>query len=104
MGFESAGKFMFTAAKKYKLDKSAIAGIICERARNTIRTHFPEFCEGWNVTKFEHGKLTINAENSAAGSALFMQTHELVELMNKQDLPKKIEHIVIGRKITKLAY
>ena len=99
MTFEPAGNFLFAAARKYKLEPQARAGMICERVRKFIVQEFSEFSRGWEPVKFEAGALTIQVSDAAAGSALFLRTHEIMELLEQKDLPAKIEQILIVRSI-----
>ncbi len=97
MTFEPAGNFLFAAAKKYNLESQALAGIICERVRTFFIQEFSEFSHGWEPIKFDSGELTIQVSDAAAGSALFLRTHEIMEQLEKQELPAKIDQILIAR-------
>ena len=97
MAFEPAGNFLFAAARKYNLEPQALAGMICERVRKFIVQNFLEFSKSWEPIKFEAGALTIKVSDAAAGSALFLRTHEIMESLQKEDLPAKIEQILIAR-------
>ncbi len=98
MSFEPAGNFLFIAAKKYNLEPQAIAGIICESARKFIVQDFPEFSESWQPVKFDSGALTIQVSDAAAGSALFLRTHEIMTLLKEKKLPEGVEQILIVRR------
>jgi hypothetical protein len=98
MAFEPAGKFLFTAARKYNLEPQALAGIVCERVRNFFVQEFSEFSICWEPIKFDSGSLTIKVSDAAAGSALFLRTHEIMEQLAQHELPAKINQILIARK------
>ena len=98
MSFEPAGNFLFIAAQKYKLSDQVKASVICERVRKIFREIYSEFANHWEPEKFEHGILSISAANSTASSELFMRTHELLEVFEKNSFPVKIEEIRIVRK------
>lgn len=97
MAFESAGNFLFAAAKKYSLDKQALAGLLCARVRKIIAQEFSEFAELWEPVKFQHGKLSIKVTDAAASSALFMRTFEVIELLRTKELPAEVHEILIVR-------
>jgi len=97
MAFESAGNFLFAAAKKYKLDKQALAGLLCVRVRKFFAQEYPEFAESWEPVKFQHGKLSIKVTDAASSSALFMRTFEIVEGLHSQKLPARVNEILIVR-------
>ncbi len=97
MAFEPAGNFLFMAAKKYNLEPQALAGIVCERVRNFFVQEFIEFSESWEPIKFEAGSLTVHVSDAAAGSALFLRTHEIMDLLKHQKLPATVEQIFIVR-------
>ncbi len=98
MTFEKAGSFIFQATKKYNLHKQAASGIILENVRKLFKTNYPEYSDFWKPKKFENGKLSIHTTNSAASSALFMSTHNIIEEINKIDLPQKVQEILIRKK------
>ncbi len=98
MSFEPAGNFLFIAAKKYNLESQAIAGIICECVRKFIVQEFSEFSQTWEPIKFDSGALTIQVSDAAAGSALFLRTYEIMELLALQELPAVVEQILIVRR------
>jgi hypothetical protein len=95
MGFSSAKDFLFLAAKKYKLDDHAVAALICEKTRQIIAKNFPQYAELWEPSKFVNGKLSISAKNAAASSELFLKTNQILDFLNAEDLPKKIQFIGI---------
>lgn len=95
MGFSAAKDFVLLATKKYKLDKHAIASLICEKTRQIIAKNFPEYIELWNPAKFVDGKLSISAKNSAASSELFLKTNQILELILAEDLPVQVKSINI---------
>ncbi len=97
MAFQSAGDFLFLAAKKYKLDKQALAGMLCARVRKFFAQEYSEFAEAWEPVKFQHGKLSIKVTDAAASSALFMRTFELVEQFQDLELPAQVNEILIVR-------
>ncbi len=97
MAFEPAGNFLFTAARKYNLEPQALAGIVCERVRKFFVQKFPEFSNSWEPIKFESGELSVRVSDAAAGSALFLHTHEIMEVLKDEDLPASIEQILIVR-------
>ena len=98
MVFESAGNFLFIAAKKYNLEPQALAGLMCERVRKFIVQDFPEFKYVWEPIKFDSGELSISVTDAAASSALFLKTHEIVERLRKESLPAEVEQILIVRR------
>lgn len=98
MAFEPAGNFLFIAAKKYNLEPQAVAGVVCERVRKFIVQEFAEFSQSWEPTKFDSGALTIQVSDAAAGSALFLRTHEMMTLLEEKELPETIEQILIVRR------
>ncbi len=98
MAFQRAGDFLLLAAKKYKLSDQVLASIMCEKVRNILRKKYADFADMWHLQKFEHGVLSIATENSAAGSELFLRTHELLEDFAEHDFPEKINEIRIVRK------
>jgi len=55
----------------------------------------------WQPQNFSHGKLTIAARNSAAASELFLCTEKILELLQKEILPAKIEKILIKKNFEK---
>jgi len=95
MGFSSAKDFIFLAAKKYNLDNHAVAALICEKTRQIIAKNFPQYAELWEPQKFVAGKLSISAKNSAASSELFLKTNQLLDFLLDEDLPQKVEVIMI---------
>ncbi len=97
MTFEVAGNFLFAAAKKYNLDQQALAGLICERVRKLFIQEFAEFASLWEPVKFQEGKLSIKVTDSAASSALFMRTFEILEALQQQNLPVAVNEILIVR-------
>ncbi len=98
MSFEPAGKFIFTAAKKYNLHKQAASGLLIQRVNRCIEELYPEYLNIWVPQKFKNGKLTIKTANASASSALFMKTHMLIKRINQEDLPQKVLEISIQRK------
>ncbi len=98
MTFEKASAFLFIAAKKYNLHHQVASGICLVKVQKIFKEHCPNFVEFWEPQKFEHGKLTVSAKNSAASSELFMRTHELLEKFETVDFPQKIREICIVRK------
>ncbi len=97
MTFQKAGSLLSIAARKYNLSSQVSSSIICERARNILIKKFPNFKNLWNPIKFQSGKLSISTSNSSARSALFMQTHQILEEFEKTEFPEKILEIVIVR-------
>lgn len=97
MAFEPAGNFLFIAAKKYNLEPQALAGIVCVRVRKFFVQKFPEFSSVWKPIKFDSGELTIQVSDAASGSALFLRTHEIVEMLEQEEFPAKIDQILIKR-------
>ena len=97
MGFRLAKDFLFLAAKKYKLDKHAVASLVCEKTRQIIAKNFPEYVDFWEPQKFVAGQLSISAKNSAASSELFLKTNQILEFLLAEDLPVKVENINILR-------
>lgn len=97
MSFERAGIFIFDAAKKYNLHKQAASGIVLETTRTIFRKKYPLYATIWCPKKFEAGKLTIETTNASASSALFMKTHEIIEAINKIDIPQKVISISIRK-------
>lgn len=104
MAFEPAGSFIFTAAKKYNLHKQAASGLVLENVRKIFRSYYQEYAAFWEPQKFENGKLSISTTNAAASSVLFMKTHEIIERINKADLPQKIKEINIRKSEEKKLY
>ena len=105
MAFESAGIYLFTAAKKYNLHRQAIASITCERVTQFVQANFPDFVEAWVPLKFEDGVLTIQACTSAASGELFMRTHEILEKLSTADFPRAITQIrIVKQCIPKTEY
>lgn len=98
MTFEPAGNFLFIAAKKYNIEPQALAGLLCERVRKFIDQKFPECKECWEPIKFDSGELSIRVSDAAASSALFLKTHEIVELLREESLPAEVEQILIVRR------
>jgi hypothetical protein len=98
MTFEPAGNFLFIAAKKYNLEPQALAGIVCERMRKFITQEFPEFVQSWEPIKFDSGELTIQVSDAAAGAALFLHTHEIMETFSEKEILSPIEQILIVRR------
>lgn len=98
MTFEPAGNFLFMAAKKYKLEPQAVAGLLCERVRKFIVQSFPEYKDSWEPVKFDSGALSISVTDAAASSALFLKTHEIIEKLSDESLPEKVEQILIVRR------
>lgn len=97
MAFESAGNFLFAAAKKYKLDKQALAGLLCEKVRKIFIQEYPQFASAWEPVKFQHGKLSIKVTDASASSALFMRTFEVIEILREHNLPANVNEILIVR-------
>lgn len=98
MVFEKAGNFLFAAAQKYKLSEKVQASIICERVRKIFQESYPKFAPHWEPEKFQNNILSISAANSTASSELFIRTHELIEVFEKNDFPVEIKEIRIVRK------
>lgn len=98
MTFEPAGNFLFIAAKKYNLEPQALAGLLCERVSKFIDQEFKEFSGAWVPTKFDSGELTICVSDAAASSALFLRTHEIIDRLESEDLPARVEQILIMRR------
>ncbi len=97
MAFEQAGAFIFQATKKYKLHKQVVSGIILTNVKKLIKNDYQDYVNFWKPKKIENAKLFIYTSNSAASSALFMSTHEIMEKINKIDLPLKIKEIIIQK-------
>lgn len=97
MAFDQASDFIFAAAQKYNLHRQVLGGMMCERFRQFVAMHHPEFAAFWEPTKFEHGILSVKPANSSASNALFMRTHDLTERLNAQDLPHRIKEIRIAK-------
>ncbi len=97
MAFESASTFIFQATKKYNLHKQVASGIILENVRKIFKSNYTNYADFWKPKKFKNGKLFIHTSNSAASSALFMSTHEIIEEINKIDLPQEIKEIIIRK-------
>lgn len=98
MSFDHASDFLLLAAKKYKLSDQAKGSWICEKVRKIIVQEYPDFSPLWEPKKFESGELSIRVKNSAAGSELFLRTHELLDFFSTEDFPQKIEQIHIVRR------
>ncbi len=90
MSFEKAGDFLFLAAQKYKLGHQAQASLVCERMRSFFVSEFPEFAEVWLPDKFRDGVLFVRVQNSAAASALFLKTYEILEVVRNMDWPDNV--------------
>ena len=97
MTFEPAKNFLFAAAAKYRLDNQAKASLICEKVRQVIQQHFEAFYDSWQPLRVDNSILIIKAEDSAAASELFLQTQNLLELIQKQSLPENITEIRIQK-------
>lgn len=95
--FEPAKDFLRLATQKYKLGDQALGALVCTRFRQLIAADFVEFVEAWEPQHFKNGLLTIKATESAASSALFLRTHEIVERLNQTELPEKVIEIRIVR-------
>lgn len=96
--FEPAKDFMFLAARKYNLEPQALGALVCERARQLIAKEYPNFVEEWIPQKFQKNTLTIRAKSAASSSALFMQTHDLLECLKNENLPVSVSQISIVKK------
>ena len=92
--FEPAKNCVFTATSKYKLDDVALGSLMCEKVRQLIASDYPQFIKAWEPLKFRGGSITIRATGSS-GSALFMQTQNLIVKLGKLDLPESIQQIKI---------
>ncbi len=95
--FQPAKDFLRIATQKYKLGDQAVGALVCTRFRNLLTDEFVEFVDAWEPQHFKKGMLTVKAANSAASSALFLHTHNLVERINQLDLPEKVIEIKITR-------
>ena len=98
MSFEKAENFLLLATKKYKLERQAKSGLICERARKIIQKSYQDLCDLWTIKKCENGVLFIAAENSTSKTELFLRTQELLEIFSAEKWPEKIHEIRIVRK------
>ena len=97
MSFEKAGNFLLVAAQKYKLKDQVKASIIHERVKGVLKIHFTKFADLWVPQKFEGGVLSIAAKGATASSALFLRTHELLELLDELEMPEVVREIRIVR-------
>ena len=79
MTFQPAGDFLLTAAKKYQLKDQALGALVCEKFRKFLSNHYPHQTEQWLPQKFSAGKLSVQTSNAASRSALFLETHHLLE-------------------------
>lgn len=95
--FEPAKNFMFLAAKKYNLESQALGSLVCERARQIIDLNFTEFAAEWSPIKYKDQTLTIQAFSAASSSALFMQSHQLIEYLEAESLPETVTRITIKK-------
>lgn len=95
--FEPAKDFLRLATQKYQLSDQATASWICTRVKEVIAQDYSDFIDFWDPKKFVKGVLTIQVGDSAASSALFLRTHELIEKINTEDLPKAVTEIRIVR-------
>ena len=95
--FEPAKDFLRVATQKYQLSDQATASWLCTRVKAVIAEDYPDFSAFWIPTKFVKGVLTLQVADSAASSALFLRTHELIEKINTEDLPKAVTEIRIVR-------
>ncbi|MDH3324954.1 MAG: DUF721 domain-containing protein [Candidatus Peregrinibacteria bacterium] len=100
MVFNKAGDFLSIAAKKFKMSDQVVASVICTRTKKILEREFESMSKFWNPKKYKNGKLTIQAENSAAASDLFLRTHDILELFETEEFPDntKIREILISRK------
>ena len=100
MTFSKAGDFLSLAAQKYKMSDQVRASIVCTRAKKILAREFEEMKDEWLPKKYENGKLTIKVANSSAASALFLRTHEILEIFDAEEFPDKIKikDILISRK------
>ncbi len=98
MSFDQAGNFLLSAVKKYRLENQATASWVCEIVNNIFTQKYERYASQWEATKFEKGVLSVQAKNSTAAGELFLRTWELIELLEAEDLPEKVEEIRIVRK------
>lgn len=97
MSFEPLGNSIVHALQKYNLGKQAKASYMCRRVEKVVGEHFPDFVALWAVQKFEEGIVYFKVSDSAASSALFMRTHDLLELLEQADI-RGIKDICIVRR------
>ena len=95
MSFEKASNFLFIAAEKYRLP--ATESLVCEKMRQLLKKNFGEKAADWNPQKFSNQKLVIAAQNSAAASALFLRTNQILELCENDDFLSQVKEIAISR-------
>jgi len=86
MSFEPAGDFLLAAAQKYKLKDQAQGAMVCEQVRKFFTKKYPTQVSQWIPKKYVDQVLFIQAQNAAARSSLFMETHTILEQLQKIDI------------------
>ena len=86
MAFEPAGDFLLVAAQKYKLKDQAAGALVCEKIRRFFSEHYPSNAPAWIPQKYLDRVLFVKVGSAAARSALFLETHAMLERIKDQRL------------------
>lgn len=97
MSFEPIGHFAGSAARKYKLEAAANAGVVTHAFGRLIAQQYPDFTSCWHATKTRDQVLFVEVTDSAAGSELFLRTHEIIDHMNSVNAAFSLREIRIVR-------
>lgn len=97
MPFESAKNILSAVTQKYGLQRQANACLVCAKAKRVIVKYYAEQADQWIPHKYEEGILFIRVTHSSSSSELFLQTHQILEYFEENDL-SHIKDIQIIRK------
>ena len=95
--FEPAKNFLSIATQKYKLGSQALGALVCTKFTQLVAQDYPDFVSHWEPQHFVKGVLSVKADKSAASSALFLRTHDILEKLSAENLPQAIIEIKIVR-------
>ena len=84
--FTSFQSLIPKALKKYKMERSARASLICEKFRSIAPRIIGDDCENFIHPKFvKDGVLFISVPSSIWGQKVFNSRHKIIEELNGND-------------------